>query len=112
MPWLPLIIALTISGYTIIDAFGARSGDTLAYYSVCMLCTALCMAPFTLWKQRPTWALVQSELPRAALIGGLSFVSYLIMEPICPVFVTLMARGGRSGLVHLTPGIVDPKTNP
>jgi drug/metabolite transporter (DMT)-like permease len=68
MPWLPLIIALAISGYTIIDALGARSGDTLAYYSVC-----------TLWKQQPTWALVRSEFPRAALIGGLSFVSYMMI---------------------------------
>lgn len=79
MPWLPLIIALAISGYTIIDAFGARNGDSLAYYSVCMVCTAVCMAPFTLWKQRPTWALVRAEFPRAALIGGLSFVSYMMI---------------------------------
>lgn len=79
MPWLPLIIALAISGYTIIDAWGARSGDPLAYYSACMVCTALCMAPFILWKQPPTWTLVRTQLPRATLIGGLSFVSYLMV---------------------------------
>jgi drug/metabolite transporter (DMT)-like permease len=77
MPWLPLLVALAISGYTIIDAFGARtSGNPLIYYTACMLCTAVVMAPLTLWQNRQQLHLVWPTLPRAGIIGALSFTSY------------------------------------
>ena len=80
MPWLPIFVALAISGYTIIDAFGVRqSGNPAAYYAVCMTCTAVAMAPLTLWQQRPRLSDIVQALPRASIIGTLSFASYLII---------------------------------
>ncbi len=75
---LPLIIALVISGYTVIDAFGARSSDAFTYYSVCMAWTALLMTPIVL-RSQPILAVadLRAELPRAAAIGVLSFAAYL-----------------------------------
>lgn len=82
IPWLPLIVALVISGYTIVDAYGTRQSDAFTYYSICMSCTALVMAPYVIWQhrmQRFDWALLPSELPRATMIGTLSFVSYFVV---------------------------------
>ena len=79
IPWMPLLIACMISGYTIIDAFGTRQSTPLTYYSVCMTCTAICMTPVVYWHQRGDFAQWRSELPKAAVIGSMSFVSYLIV---------------------------------
>lgn len=82
IPWLPLLVALVISGYTIVDAYGTRQSDAFTYYSVCMSCTAIVMAPYVLWQQRTLgfeWPRITSELPRATVIGTLSFVSYFIV---------------------------------
>lgn len=82
IPWLPLIVALVISGYTIVDAYGTRQSDAFTYYSICMSCTAIVMAPYVIWKQRAQqfdWALLPRELPRATTIGILSFISYFIV---------------------------------
>jgi drug/metabolite transporter (DMT)-like permease len=75
---LPLIIAVVISGYTVIDAFGTRTSDAFTYYSVCMAWTALLMAPIVLRSQPDlSRADLRAELPRAAAIGVLSFGAYL-----------------------------------
>ncbi|MFN5058889.1 MAG: EamA family transporter [Chloroflexota bacterium] len=82
IPWLPLIIALVISGYTIVDAYGTRQSDPFTYYSICMSCTAIVMTPYVIWQhrtQRFDWAKLPGELPRATIIGTLSFVSYFIV---------------------------------
>jgi len=82
IPWLPLLVALVISGYTIVDAYGTRQSDAFTYYSLCMSCTAITMAPYVLWQQRGQgveWSRISSELPRATMIGTLSFVSYFIV---------------------------------
>ncbi len=82
VPWLPLIVALVISGYTIVDAFGSRQSDAFTYYSLCMSCTALVMAPYVIWQhhsRRFDWRQLPSELPRATVIGTLSFISYFIV---------------------------------
>jgi drug/metabolite transporter (DMT)-like permease len=79
IPWMPLLIALMISGYTIIDAFGTRQSTPLTYYSVCMTCTAMCMSPIVYWHQRGDFSRWWHELPKAAIIGSMSFVSYLIV---------------------------------
>lgn len=82
VPWLPLLVALVISGYTIVDAYGTRRSDAFTYYSLCMSCTAMAMAPYVLWQQRAqgvTWSHITTELPRATMIGTLSFVSYFIV---------------------------------
>lgn len=82
IPWLPLLVAFVISGYTIVDAYGTRSSDAFTYYSLCMSCTAIAMAPYVLWQQHTKgieWSHITAELPRATLIGTLSFVSYFIV---------------------------------
>ena len=82
IPWLPLVVALVISGYTIVDAYGTRQSDAFTYYSICMSCTALVMAPYVIWQHRAQqfdWALLPRELPRATAIGTLSFISYFIV---------------------------------
>lgn len=79
IPWMPLLIAGMISGYTIIDAFGTRSSDPFTYYSLCMTCTAACMAPIVYRHQRGIFTGWHRELPKASLIGSLSFVAYLIV---------------------------------
>ena len=79
IPWMPLLIALMISGYTIIDAFGTRQSTPLTYYSVCMTCTAICMSPIVYWHQNGNFTQWRRELPSAAIIGSMSFISYLIV---------------------------------
>lgn len=80
IPVIPLLIALIISAYTIVDAFGTRSSDPLTYYSLCMVCTSVTMAPFVLRNPAArSLPLIRAELPRAAAIGALSFLSYLIV---------------------------------
>jgi drug/metabolite transporter (DMT)-like permease len=78
IPWLPLIIALAISGYTIIDAFEAMGihwrllfdlygvyGTVYGAIYLVEATTHVVIAPY--------------RIPRAALIGGLSFASYIII---------------------------------
>lgn len=79
IPWMPLLIAGMISGYTIIDAFGTRLSDPITYYSLCMTCTALCMAPVVYWHQQGQFAGWHRELPNATVIGSLSFIAYTIV---------------------------------
>ena len=82
IPWLPLLVALVISAYTIVDAYGTRQSDAFTYYSLCMSCTAIVMAPYVIWQQRNqsvTKEHILAELPRATVIGTLSFVSYFIV---------------------------------
>lgn len=79
IPWMPLLIAGMISGYTIIDAFGTRQSDPITYYALCMTCTAVCMMPIVYWHQRGAFTGWYRELPNAAIIGTLSFVAYIIV---------------------------------
>lgn len=82
IPWLPLLVALIISGYTIIDAFGTRQSSPFTYYSLCMSCTAVAMAPYVIWQQHTqgfVWSRIWREVPRATIIGTLSFISYFIV---------------------------------
>jgi drug/metabolite transporter (DMT)-like permease len=82
IPWLPLIVALIISAYTIVDAYGTRQSDAFTYYSICMSCTAIFMAPYVIWTQRRrkfVWGHLPREIPRATLIGILSFISYFFV---------------------------------
>jgi drug/metabolite transporter (DMT)-like permease len=95
VPWVPLVIALLISGYTIVDAYGTRASSPFAYYSVCMTCTGIAMLP-VIWAKTPRLAhAVRRETPRAVLIGAGSFVSYYIVlscYAVAPVSYVAAAR--------------------
>ncbi|MFM2310387.1 MAG: hypothetical protein RLY87_2509 [Chloroflexota bacterium] len=95
VPWLPLLVALIISGYTIVDAYGTRVSSPFVYYSVCMTCTGIAMAPYVWWQTPDLRRAVLTEAPRAILIGIGSFASYLIVlscYAVAPVSYVAAAR--------------------
>jgi len=95
VPWLPLLVALIISGYTIVDAYGTRVSSPFVYYSVCMTCTAIAMFPYIWWQTPNMRTAVLHEAPRALLIGVGSFASYLMVlscYAIAPVSYVAAAR--------------------
>ncbi len=79
VPWLPLLVALIISGYTIVDAYGTRVSSPFVYYSLCMTCTGIAMFPYIWWQTPKLRQTITAEAPRAVLIGIGSYVSYLIV---------------------------------
>jgi drug/metabolite transporter (DMT)-like permease len=95
IPWLPILVALMISGYTIVDAYGTRASSPFVYYSVCMTCTGIAMIPY-IWSQTPDLrTAVLREAPRALLIGAGSFASYLMVLScyrVAPVSYVAAAR--------------------
>lgn len=95
IPWVPLVVALLISGYTIVDAYGTRVSSPFVYYSACMTCTGIAMFP-VIWAKTPQLAAaIRAERARAALIGTGSFVSYLIVlscYALAPVSYVAAAR--------------------
>jgi len=95
VPWLPLLVALIISGYTIVDAYGTRVSSPFVYYSVCMTCTGLAMLPYVWWHTPNLRMVIKTEAPRATLIGIGSYASYLIVlscYAIAPVSYVAAAR--------------------
>ena len=74
-----LLTGLTIAGYSLVDKVGVGLVHPTLYQILMMGLAFLALAPYVLWRQRPSLASVKAEWRAVALVGVFSFVAYQLV---------------------------------